>query len=165
MRILFAIYLPRLSIRLSHLAVCHQAAPSGLASLMLFVSFLMPLSLFRGFAQWVTPPSFAITLMPCVSPKLRIQDPAQQSSRASFLPSLSQVASNGEYPRATSIQPASLVEESNRYQGAVLRCVQRAMHLGLVTEVPRIQCFMKRSHVLHTSTILGWFCFVCLPRL
>ena len=128
------------------------------------LSFLMPSGLSGGFARWVTPPSFAITLMPCASPKPRIQDPSQQSSRASSSPSPSQVASDGECPRATSMQPASLVEESNRHQGAVLRCVQRAVHLGLVTEVPRAQCFMKRSHVLHTSTILGWFCFVCLPQ-
>ena len=129
------------------------------------LSFLMPLGLSGGFARWVTQPSFAITLMPCALPKPWIQDLSHQLSRASSSPSPSQVASDGECPRATSMQPASLVEESNRHQGAVLRCVQRAVHLGLVTEVPRAQCFMKRSHVLHTSTILGWFCFVCLPQL
>ena len=125
--------------------------------------FLMPPGLSRGFARWVTLPSFAITLMPCASPKPRIQDPTQQLSRASSLPNPSQVASDGECPRATSMQLASLVEKSNRHQGAVLYCVQRAVHRGLVTEVLRTECFMKRSHVLHTSTILGWFCFVCLP--
>ena len=128
------------------------------------LSFFIPRGFFGGFVWWVTLPSFAITLMLCALPKPWIQDPAQQSSRAFSLPSLLQVASDGECPRATSMQPASLVEESNRHQGAVLRCVQRAVHLGLVTEVPRAQCFMKRSHVLHTSTILGWFCFVCLPQ-
>ena len=127
------------------------------------LSFLMPPGLFGDFARWITPPSFAITLMPYASPKPWIQNPAQQSSRASSLPSPSQVASNDECPRATSMQPASLVEKSNRHQRAILHCVQRAMHLGLVTEVPKIQYFMKRSHVLHTSTILGWFCFVYLP--
>ena len=129
------------------------------------LSFLMLSGLFGGFAQWVTPPSFAITLIPCASPKLRIQDPTQQSSRAFSSPNLSQVVSDGKCPRATSMQPASLVEESNRHQGAVLCCVQRAMHLGLITEVPRTQCFMKKSYVLHTSTILGWFYFVCLSWL
>ena len=68
------------------------------------------------------------------------QDPSQQLSRASSSLSPSLVASDGECPRATSLQPASLVEESNRHQGAVLRCVQRAVHLGLVTEVPRTWC-------------------------
>ena len=129
------------------------------------LSFLMPPGLSKGFAWWVTPPSFAIILMPCALPKFWIQDPSQQPSRAFSLPSSSQVASDGECPRATPMQPASLIEESNRDQGAVLPCVQRAVYLGLVTEVPRAQCFMKRSHVLHTSTILGWFCFVCLPQL
>ena len=119
------------------------------------LSFLMPPGLSGGFAQWVTPPSFAITLMLCALPKSRIQDPSQQPNRASSLPSLSQVASNGECPRAISMQPASLVEESNRYQGAVFCFVQHIVHFGLITEVSRAQCFMKKSHVLHTSTILG----------
>ena len=117
--------------------------------------FIMPSGLFGGFVQWVTIPSFAIILMLCASPKSRIQDPSQQLSRVFSLLSLSQVASDGECPRATSMQPAFLLEESNRHQGAVLCCVQRAVHFGLVTEVFRAQCFMKRSHVLHTSTILG----------
>ena len=68
------------------------------------------------------------------------QDPSQQSSRASFLLSPSLLTSNGECPRATSLQPASLIEELNKHQRAVLRCIQRAMHLGLVTEVPRAWC-------------------------
>ena len=101
------------------------------------LSFFMPPGLSGGFARWVTPPSFAITLMSCALPKPRIQDPSQQSSRASFSPSPSQVASDSECPRATLIQPASLVEESNKHQKAVLCYVQRAVHLGLVTEVPR----------------------------
>ena len=129
------------------------------------LSFFMPLGLFGGFAQWITPPSFAITLMPCASPKPRIQDPSQQSSRASSSPSPSQVASDGKCPRATLMQLASFIEESNRQQGAVLHCIQHAMHLGLVTEVSRAQCFIKRSHVFYISIILGWFCFVCLPQL
>ena len=119
------------------------------------LSFFIPPGLSGGFTRWVTLPSFAITLMPCALPKPRIQDPSQQPSRASSSPNSSQVASNGEYPRATSMQSASLVKELNRYQGAVLRYVQHAVHLGLVTKVPRTQCFMKRSHVLHTSTFLG----------
>ena len=65
------------------------------------------------------------------------QDPSQQLSRVSSSLSPSLVASDGECLRATFLQPAFLVEELNRYQGAVLRCVQHAMHLGLVTEVPR----------------------------
>ena len=129
------------------------------------LSFLMPPGLSGGFARWVTPPSFAITLMPYASPKPRIQDLTQQSNRASSSPSSSQVASISECPRAISMQLAFLVKESNRHQGAVLCCVQRAVHLDLVTEAPRTQCFMKKSYVLHTSTILGWFCFVCLPWL
>ena len=129
------------------------------------LSFVMPPGLSGGFVWWVTPPSFAITLMPCALPKPRIQDLSQQSSRASSLLSFSQVAFNGECPRATSMQPASLVEELNRHQKIVLRCIQHAVYLGLVTEVPRAQCFMKKSHVLHTSTILGWFCFVYLLQL
>ena len=129
------------------------------------LSFFMPLGLFRGFAQWITPPSFAITLMLYALPKLRIQDPSQQLSRAFSLLSPLQVASNSECPKATLMQPASLLEESNRHQGAVLCCVQRVVHLSLVTEVSRAQCFMKRSYIFHTSTILGWFYFVCLPQL
>ena len=87
------------------------------------LSFLMPSGLFGGFAQWVTLPSFAITLMPYASPKPQIQDLSQQPSRASSLPSLSQGASDSECPRATLMQPASLIKESNRHQGAVFRCV------------------------------------------
>ena len=68
------------------------------------------------------------------------QDLSQQLSRASSSLNPSLVASNSECPRATFLQPASLVEESNRHQGAMLRCVQQAVHLGLVTEVPRIWC-------------------------
>ena len=78
----------------------------------------------------------------CIT-KASDQDPSQQSSRASSSLSPSLVASDGECPRATSLQPASLVEESNRHQGAVLRCVQRAVHLGLVTEVPRAWCLRR----------------------
>ena len=73
----------------------------------------------------------------CIT-KASDQDLSQQLSRASSLLSLSLVASNGKCPRATFLQPASLVEESNRHQGAVLRCIQHAMYLGLITEVPRI---------------------------
>ena len=87
------------------------------------LSFFMPPSISGSFAQWVTPPSFAIILMPCTLPKPQIQDTSQQPSRAFSSPSLSQVASNSECPRAKSMQPASLLEESNRHQGAVLRCV------------------------------------------
>ena len=65
------------------------------------------------------------------------QDLFQESSRASSSLSPSLVVSNGKCTRVISLQPASFVKESNRHQGAVLRCVQRAMHLGLVTEVSR----------------------------
>ena len=75
----------------------------------------------------------------CIT-KASDQDPSQQSSRASSLLNPSLVASDGECPRATSLQPASLVEESNRHQGAVLCYVQRALYLGLVTEIPRTWC-------------------------
>ena len=43
------------------------------------------------------------------------QDPSQKLSKASFLLSPLLVCSNGEFPRATSLQPASLVEESNKH--------------------------------------------------
>ena len=79
------------------------------------LSFLIPSGLSRGFAQWIMPPSFAITLMPYILPKPQIQYLSQQSSRASFLLSLSQVDSNDECLRATLMQPAFLVEELNRY--------------------------------------------------
>ena len=75
----------------------------------------------------------------CIT-KASDQDPSQQLSRASSLLSPSLVASNGECPRATSLQPTSFVEESNRHQGAVLRYVQCAVHHGLVTEVPTAWC-------------------------
>ena len=78
----------------------------------------------------------------CIT-KASDQDPSQQSSRASSLLSLSLVAFDSECPRATSLQPASLIEVSNRHQGAVIRYVQRAVHLGLVTKVPRIWCLWK----------------------
>ena len=79
------------------------------------LSFLMLLGLSGGFTRWITPPSFAITLIPYTLPKPRIQDLFQQLSRAFFLPSPSQVASDGECPRATSMQPTTLVKESNRH--------------------------------------------------
>ena len=88
------------------------------------------------------------------------QDPPQQLSRASSSLSPLLVASDGECFRATFLQPASLVEESNRHQGAVLRCVQRAVHLGLVTEVLMTWCFMKEElcplHKHHPRLVL--FC-------
>ena len=68
------------------------------------------------------------------------QDPSQQSSRAFSSLSLSLVTSDSECPRAISLQLASLIEESNRHQGAVLCCVQHVMHFGLVTEIPRVWC-------------------------
>ena len=37
------------------------------------------------------------------------------------------------------MQPVSLVEESNRYLGAVLYYVQCAVYHGLVTKVPKAQ--------------------------
>ena len=51
------------------------------------------------------------------------QDPSQKLNRASSLLSPLLVAFNSECPRATFLQPAFLVKESNRYQGAVLCCV------------------------------------------
>ena len=113
------------------------------------LSFLMPLGFFKDSAQWVTPLSFAITLMPSASPKYRIQDPSQQLSRDSFLLNLSFIVSNGECPRITLIQPASPIEESNKHQRAVLRYVQRAVHLGLITEVFKAQCYEKESRPPH----------------
>ena len=71
------------------------------------------------------------------------QDPSQQLSKTSSQLSFSLVASNGECIRATSLQPTSPVEESNRHQGAVLYYVQRAVHLGFITEVPRTWCLCK----------------------
>ena len=60
--------------------------------------------------------------MPYALSKPRIQDPSQQLSRAFSLLSLSQVASDGECPKAISMQPAFLVEELNRHQGTMLCC-------------------------------------------
>ena len=51
------------------------------------------------------------------------QDPSQQLNRVSSSLNPSLVASKGEYPRATFLQPASFAEESNRHQGAMLRYV------------------------------------------
>ena len=68
------------------------------------------------------------------------QNPSQQLSKASSLLSASLIASDGECPRATSLQPAFLVEESKRHQGAIFCCVQPAVHLSFITEVPRKWC-------------------------
>ena len=78
----------------------------------------------------------------CIT-KASDQDPSQQSSRvfSSLSPSL--VASSDECPKATFLQPPSLIEESNRHQGTVLRCVQYAVHCSLVTEVSRAWCLWK----------------------
>ena len=43
------------------------------------------------------------------------QDLSQQLSKVSSLLSLSSIASDGKCPRARLLQPAFLVEESNRY--------------------------------------------------
>ena len=75
----------------------------------------------------------------CIT-KASNQNPSQQLSRTYSSLSLSQGASNGECPRASFLQLASLVEKSNRHQGAVLCCIQRTVHLGLVTEFPKIWC-------------------------
>ena len=58
----------------------------------------------------------------CIT-KASDQDPPQQLSRAFSLLCSSLVASNSECPTVTSLQPAFLVEELNRNQGAVLRYV------------------------------------------
>ena len=55
--------------------------------------------------------------------KILDEDPSQRLSRASFSLSLSLVASNNECPRATLLQPVSLVKELNGHQGVVLYCV------------------------------------------
>ena len=65
------------------------------------------------------------------------QDPSKQLSRTFYLLSPSLVASDGECPKAISLQPASHVEESNRDQGVVLYWVHCAIYLGLIMEVPR----------------------------
>ena len=78
----------------------------------------------------------------CIT-KTSDQDLSQQLSRVFFLLSISLVASDGECPRTTFLQPASLVEESNKHQGAVLCCVQRAMYLGLVTKISRTWCLWR----------------------
>ena len=77
--------------------------------------FLMPLGLFGGSAQWVMPPSFIITLIPYVLLKPWIQDLSQQSSGAFFLLSFPLVAADSKCPRATSMQPTSLIEKLNRH--------------------------------------------------
>ena len=121
----------------------------------IILSFLIFLGFFRGFVRWITSPNFAIILMLCASPKPQIQNPSHQSSRVFSLLSPLQVASNGECPRAISMQSTSLIEELNRHQKAVLCYVQRTIHLGFITKVFKAQCFMKSSHVFYTSTILG----------
>ena len=136
---------------------------SSLPNAVLF--FLMPLGFSIGFAQWITPPSFAMTLMSYALPKLWIQDLFKPLGRISSLLSFSQVVSNNEYFRANWRQLASLVKESNWHYGVVLRYVKCAMYFGLVMEVLRTQCFIKRSHVLYTSSILGWFYFNCFSQL
>ena len=78
----------------------------------------------------------------CIT-KTSDQDPSQQLSRASSLLSPSLVVSNDECPKVISLQSASLVEELNRHQRAMLCCVQRAVHLGLVTEVSRTWCLWR----------------------
>ena len=75
----------------------------------------------------------------CIT-KASDQDPSQQLSKASSLLSPSLVVSDDKCPRATSLQPASLIKKSNKHQRAVLHYIQRAMHLGFVTEVPRTWC-------------------------
>ena len=127
-RISPAIYLPR---PLCLLAICHQAPTAA------------PPRPFRRFRSMGYATEFHQNLDAVCITKASDQDPSQQSSRASSSLSPSLVASDGECPRATSLQPASLVEESNRHQGAVLRYVQRAVYLGLVTEVPRIWCLWR----------------------
>ena len=101
------------------------------------------------------------------SPKSRIQDPSEHSNRASSSLSPSPVAPDGECPRASSVLPTSLVMESNRHHGAVRCCVQRTVHLDLVTEVPRAQClrFEEELRPPNASTILGWFCSICLSSI
>ena len=97
----------------------------------------------------------------CIT-KASDQDPPQQLSRASSSLSPSPVSPDSECLRATSLQPTSLVEESNRHQGAMLCCIQRAVHLGLVTEVSRTWCFIKEElrplHKHHPRLVL-----FCMP--
>ena len=160
MRIFSAIYLPKLF---------HQVEPSGLA-------FFLPPDQSSGSTRWVTPPSFTglhsmghatkfcrnPDAVHCQSPGYKIRQ-----SNQTKLPPHQPIASDGECPRATSVLPTSLIVESNRHQGAVLCCVQRAVHLGLVTEVPRAQClrFEEESRPPNASTILGWFCSIGLCQL
>ena len=73
----------------------------------------------------------------CIT-KTSNQDSSQQLSRASCFLSSSLVIFNSEYPRATLLQPASLVKESNRYQKVVLYYVQRTIYLNFVMEVFKI---------------------------
>ena len=87
------------------------------------------------------------------SPKFWIQDPSKQQNRASSSPNLSAVISNSECSKATSVLTTSLIVELNRHQGAVLCCVQRAVHFR-----PRHGGFLgpgtyvsKRSYVLPTQ--------------
>ena len=108
------------------------------------LSFVMPSGFSGSFIQWVISLSFAITLMLWALPKPWIQDLSQQLNRASFLLSLSLVASNSECLRAIWMRLASLVKESNRHQRAILCYIQYTVHLGLITEVLIAQCLWKR---------------------
>ena len=53
------------------------------------------------------------------------------------------------------IQPTSLIKKSNKYQKARRCCVQHAIRLDLITEIPRPQCLRSVQ-----STVLGWFYFI-----
>ena len=67
------------------------------------------------------------------------------------------IAFNGECLRAILVLPSSLVMESNKYQRAMLCCVQHAVHLGLVMEDSRAQYlrFKEKLRPPNINIILG----------
>ena len=66
------------------------------------------------------------------------QDLSQLFNRASSLLSLLLVVSNGKCLRATLMKSASFLKKSNKHQGVMLCCVERAMYLGLVMKNAKI---------------------------
>ena len=146
-RILSAIYLPRPSIRLYHWAVCHQVVPC-LPSGHTFRPYAIRLH--YQTLVFTLPPVLTLTQHCYITKSLGSQ--IRQRNQIELLPLrvLCQLPLMVNALERHWMLPTSLVEESNRHQGARRCCVQHAVRLGLVTEVPRPQCLRPAQ-----STILG----------
>ena len=81
------------------------------------------LRLFRRFCSMGYATKFYQNLDDVCIAKASDQNLSQQLSRTSSLLSSSLVASDNECPKATFLQTTSLIEVSNRHQGAVFWCV------------------------------------------